>query len=219
MPAFRARPVVAALVVSLASAACGGGEGTAENGNDDSLPEWFDVPPAAVQMGDRFEWCADLADRWAEQDARWAAAQDAKQEMQAALDAVALAMDTGDDLDVAEATQARNTAMDRYGVASGAYFDVLEEAEYEVLNAYRLATGQRHTDDETFDVAAGRAWEAFLEHSPETKAAAAEGGTSDSDEHHPLRDEIHQAIRHNAIGYDDASAYDAFRESFSESCA
>ena len=211
MPAFRARPIVAALVVSLASTACGGGEDIAEN-EDGSHPVRFDVPPAAVQMGDRFEWCADLGDKWAEHDARWAAAQAAEQEMWAALDEVALAMDSGDDLDVAEATQARDDAMERYAVASGAYFDVLEEADYEVLNAYRLATGQKHTDDETFTVAAGRAWEAFLEHSPETKEAAAEGETSESDQHHPLRDEIHYAIR-------DGDAYDAYRKSFSESCA
>ena len=46
MPAFRARPVVAALVVSLASTACGGGEDIAEN-EDGSHPVRFDVPPAA----------------------------------------------------------------------------------------------------------------------------------------------------------------------------
>ena len=212
MPAFRARPVVAALVVSLASTACGGGKDIAENGNDGSHPVRFDVPPAAVQMGDRFEWCADLGDKWAEHDARWAAAQAAEQEMWAALDEVALAMDSGDDLDVAEATQARDDAMDRYGVASGAYFDVLEEADHEVLNAYRLATGQRHTDDETLTIAARRAWEAFLEHSPETRAVAAEVGTSESDDHPLLRVEIHAAIR-------DSDAYDTYRESFSESCA
>ena len=213
MPAFRARPVVAALVVSLASTACGGGDDTAQAESENgSPPVLSDASPSPVPVGDRFEWCADLAEGWAEYDARWAAAQAAEQEMRRAIDAMAVALDSGDDLDVAEARQARDEAIERNGAARSALWDAVVEADHEVLNAYRLATGQRHTDDETFTVAAGRAWEAFLEHSPETKTAAAEGETSESDQHHPLRDEINAAIQ-------DGDAYDAFRESFSESCA
>lgn len=80
--------------------------------------------------------------------------------------------------------------------------------------------GRQPTRARSSGVTLGKAsllFRAFLEHSPETKAAAAEGETSESDEHHPLRVEIHYAIRHNAIG--DGDAYDAFKQSFSESCA
>ena len=208
MPRYRTSSAVG-IAVGLVAAACGGGEDIAENEND-SHPVWFDSPPAAVQIGDRFEWCADLGQGWAEFDAGWAAAQTAERELWAAMDAVESA---SDDLDLAEARQAREVAIERLSVVRGAYWDEVLDAEEEVLNAYRVATGQKHTDDETFAVASKRAWEAFLKHSPETREAAVEVSGSESDEHHPLRASINAAVQ---IPGD---AYDAFRESFSESCA
>lgn len=116
-----------------------------------------------VQLGNRFDWCADVQRVWDELDEAAVALAAAEVE----LDEAWRAQDSAtDELDIAEATDAMFAADERFIVALSDYDSVAEQA-VELLHLARGAAGTG-----TDAVAFRRAWEALTAADPAVASAS-----------------------------------------------
>ena len=116
-----------------------------------------------VRLGDRFDWCADVQAGWDAYDQTLAVKIAAEGEHQRAVDAFEAATD---ELDRAEAGEIVDAANSDVASARYHYQDDLEARFWQVSGA-RTASGES-----SWQVAEKRAWDALIENSPPTRAAA-----------------------------------------------
>ena len=177
----RTRLIVLTLVVGLLAVACGGDDSTpadspanarpvtsttSQTGSEGSLEpdatsEVVAQPdsrarPVRVELGSRFEWCAQTQAAW---DAHIAASEVAAATAEALSAAVATRAAATDELDKAEADAALEDAQDAYHDAR-ADADAQADAAIEPLLQSADLEADEHRD-ETLDIAYTRAWEAF----------------------------------------------------------
>lgn len=115
-------------------------------------------PTTAVQLGNRFEWCAEVQTGWDGHTAALMAADEATEALSRAAAAHAAATD---ELDAAEAAAVLEAAEYAYLDALGGV-DWHAEAAIEPL--LRSAAPEDWHGDDTQDIAYARAWEAFTSH-------------------------------------------------------
>ena len=151
--------------------------------------------PAEAQLGNRFEWCSDVATLWG----AYATAQEALESVRAALRHAEDVHDTAtDDLDRAEALQAVQDAREVLELAEWAYGGARRSLHDDLASAY-----SQPRSGHSRGVAYVRAWSAFVSHAdPRTLTAIAD--------HDAALAEYDAALaEYGVIGQDAEAVYEA----------
>ena len=149
--------------------------------------------PAQAQLGDRFEWCSDVATLWG----AYATAQEALESVRAALrHAEDVHGAATDDLDRAEALQAVQDAREVLELAEWAYGGARQSLHDDLAYAHATRGDSQSGSGHSRGVAYARAWSAFASHADPSTVEA-------------LADYDEALAEYEAIGQDPELAYEA----------